>query len=343
MNYLLNCKQSSRINRVAGGCPGSDDWLDLLNDSVRTLMNRGEWAATVQKITACIYSNCITWPRGVSTPLAINTCNDSIPLVNHWYSFDQPTHLDFKNCQSGCCGRVTGIQGEPSPVFNPISCASGNTGVYLRFYPTEPTDVGKTITVFGIDSNSEELRSQYPDGTYQPGIITELTLPYATMPAADRNVNTMRHVTRILKDETDGPVYAYQYDAVNDVMLDLARYESSETNPWYQTTKLNAGYCGASSAACPKKITALVKLEFIPAVNDNDIVGIDNLDAIAMMMQAIKLGDAYDPAQKRAMEAEAVRELNLELRRRYPIDQIPVLLSPFGTALPGRHGVGRFT
>jgi hypothetical protein len=343
MLTLLQLKNSSRIQRISGLCANSDEFISLANDAVRMLMNRGDWVSTVQKVTACIYSGCITWPRGVSTPLAINMCGNTIPLSNHWYEFSEMTQHDwFDYLSCGSCGRMRGIQGDNSPVFNPISAADGTNGVYLRFYPTQPTDMGKMVTVFGVDSNGEELRSLHLDGTVQDGIETPLTLPFSTMPASDRNVNTMRHVTKIIKDETDGPLYCYQYRATDNVMLDLARYESSETNPSYTTTRLS-GFGFNVLGTSPIKITALVKLDFIEAVNDNDTVQIDNLDAIALMMQGLKFGDAYSAQESVAMQALAVKELNLALRRKYPTEQIPISLSAFGTATPSRHSIGRFT
>lgn len=342
MNTLGQSKASTRINRVAGFCPSSADWLALFNDAVRMLVNRGDFYGTVKKMRACIYGGCITWPREVGTVLAINSCHNSVPLHNHWYEYDRMERHDLLDYwAAGCCGQIHGLQGDTSPVFNPISCNNGSTGVYLRFYPSQPTDVGKIITVFGIDSNGNELRSVYPDGTFQDGVQVPLVLPFATLIGSAPNVSTVRHVTRIIKDLTDGPVHAYQYDAANNILRDLARYEASETLPDYQTTRLGGNYSGAC-CGLPKTITSLVKLKWIAAVNDNDLVIIDNEDAIAMMMQAIKLDDAYDAEQKRAMEAEAVRELNLQLRNQLPLDQIPVTMSPFGTALPRRHAIGRF-
>lgn len=342
MITLLDIKNSSRVQRISGLSSSSQDFLGYVNDAVRMLVNRGDFYGTVKNIRACVYSGCIVWPRQVATVLAINRCNNSVSLHNHWAEFDRLTRHDLLSYWgANCCGQVQGLQGDRTCVFNPISCADGKNGVYIRFYPTQPTDVGKIVTVFGIDSNGEELRSLHLDGTTQDGIETTLLLPFATMPASDRNVNTMRHITRIIKPVTDGPLYCYQFRAIDNVMLNLARYESSETNPDYETTRLGGDYMTACGAL-PRQITALVKLRHINLVNDDDMVIIDNLDAIAMMLQTLKLGDSYDVNQKKAMEAEAVREMNLELRRQLPLDEIPVTISPFGTALPSRHGVGRF-
>lgn len=350
MITLAEAKASSRLRRVMGSCSGTDDYIDLLNDSVRMLVNRGDWYGTVAKVCGCVYNGCVVWPREVDTVLAINQCNNSVPVHNHWFRFDRVERadiLDFWAC--GMCGRVNGVQGNTSPVFNPINCKTGTGGAYLRFYPSQPSDAGKTITVFGVDSNGQTLRSQYPDGTFQDGIVVSLSIPYGqlTTDNSTSNVPTIRHITRILKDITNGPVHAYQYDPINDgpgeILRDLASWGPTETDPQYQTTDLRGYSWAACVSGCPVQISALVKLKFIPAVYDNDVIIIDNLDAIAMMAQSIKLGDAYDANQKRQMEFEAVRELNLSLRRKYPLDQLPVELTPFGTALPGRSAVGRMT
>lgn len=343
MNTLANCKASSRIRRIAGSCNGSQDYLDLVNDAVRMLVTRGDFYGTVRKVCACIRCGDIVWPRQVGTVLAINSCNRTVPPANHWAEFEDLTRHDLTHYWGlGNCGQISGVQGNTVPVFNPISGSDGVAGVYIRFYPTQQSDVGKTITIFGIDSNGEELRSTRPDGSIQDGIVTMLALPFVTMNGSDRNVPSMRHITRVIKDVMDGPVYCFQYRAADNVMLDLARWESSETLPDYATTRLSGQHVGAC-AGCAPMISALVKLKHIDAIVDDDLIIVENLDAIAMMMQAIKLGDSYDPAQKRAMELEAVREMNLELRTRLPLDQINITLAPFGTALPRHAGIGRFS
>jgi hypothetical protein len=355
MLTLGEVRNSSRVRRIAGSCSGTSDFTDAVNDATRMLANRGNWWGTVKRICACVYCpDQIVWPRQVSEVLAIKRCNRTLPLLNHWAEFSDLDSHDLLSYWGGVGwewsfgpssilggAHHSGVQGNLVSIFNPISSADGVNGVYLRFYPTAQNDVGKTITVFGVDSNGEELRSDRPDGTVQDGIVTTLTLPFATMPASSRNVNTVRHVTRVVKDATDGPLYAYQYRATDNVLLDLARYEASETNPQYQTTRLGGNHLGASGS-CPAMVTALVKLRHIDAVYDNDPLAIDNLDAIALMIQAIKNSDAFDPQQSAAMEARAIHEMNLELNTHLPLNQIPVAFSAFGTALPRRAGIGRF-
>lgn len=323
------------MKSIAGSCPNSDDFLALLNDATRMLMNRGNWWSTVQNITSCVYNKCIAWPRHVGTVLAVNYCGSSQQLYNNWYQFmplDASCVRNYINC--GCKGGIGVMADGTSPVFQQIRCGDEP---YIRAYPIRQDDVGKTITIYGIDTDGQTVMTEHADGIYQEGEELTLAIPYVS---TSRQYQT---VTRVEKEETEGVVRLYQYDATNDVLIDMAYYEPTETSPAYQVSKI----IGASGCSCDsscsglKRVAALVKLQFVPVVNDKDIIQIENLDALALMMQALKLSDQYDVKTKQAMELDAVRELNLELRNRLPIDQIPVNVMPFGTALPVHHGIGR--
>jgi hypothetical protein len=87
-------------------------------------------------------------------------------------------------------------------------------------------------------------------------------------------------------------------------------------------------------------INAFVKLQFVEASSPDDLILIDNLDALALGMQAAKLSDAYDSGGSEGMMSRAVRELNLDLRDKLPIDQIPVRFSPQGTAHLDKINIG---
>ena len=78
----------------------------------------------------------------------------------------------------------------------------------------------------------------------------------------------------------------------------------------------------------------------MPVVHDDDEVQIENLEAQALSIQSIKLSDAFDSDGAEKMMARAVHKLNLELRTKLPIDQIPVNFSPQGTAHLSRRKIG---
>jgi hypothetical protein len=216
-----------------------------------------------------------------------------------------------------------------SPVFKQISCGQNR---YIRFSIVQPTDVGKTITLFGIDGNGVEIISTRSDGTIQPGLVLTLAIPFV------QTAILIRRVDRVIKDETDGPVYGYQVD-VTGALDNLATYAPSETLPDYRTSRLVRSTC--HDCGCwPSQIAAFVKLAFVPAKRPDDLILIDNLDALALAMQSAKLSDAYDSAGAEGMMARAVHELNLDLRDKLPIDQTPVRFEPYGTAWLERINIG---
>lgn len=334
----------SRVKRVAGVCPSSPEFTDLVNEGTSMLLNRGSWWGTIKRMSFCTYNSCLVFPRQVGTLLALSTCGGSIPPKNQWFSFNAvlPDDVNWyiRNGNWGAynfglgnqCAFV-GMDGGTSPVFNQIPCPQAR---YLRFYITRRSDIGKTITVFGQDGNGLVIRSSRSDGTFQDGVLLTLDAPYVETPIL------IRRVDRIYKDLTDGPIYGYQWDGANN--YNLAWYEPSETSPDYRTTKVLGGcQCAQRNIPCncaPIQMQALVKIQFVPALYDDDLVQIDNLDALASMVKAIKLGDSYNAVEREAAIAQAVKEMNLELRNRLPIDQTVARVHYQGTSQLWKQMIG---
>jgi len=311
----VNEAMDSRINRISGVCAGSDDWYQILNDATRQLMRRGNWWATLKVLRGCIYNQCIAWPREVGTVLAFDRCGRSSPPKNQWYDFDAvlPEHVHHFNRFNTftCAHDLALVDRGTSPVFNQIPCLLPR---FLRFYITQPTDIGKTITI-------------------QPGLVVSLAIPFVQTTIA------FDAVDRVIKSVTDGPVYGYQFDGINQFAL--ATYAPSETLPSYRTSKIEGTGCGTTNCNIwPTQISAFIKLEFVAAKRPDDLILIDNLDALALGMQSVKLGDSYDSQGSEGMMARAVHELNLDLRNKLPIDQTPVRFAPYGTARLERRRVG---
>lgn len=326
--------KDSRLRRISGLCVDSPDFLELLNDAVRELMERGSWWGTLQRLKGCIYNNCIAWPQPVGTVLAFDRCG-SVPPKNLWYEFNPvlPEQVQFwrTNGMFLCARDLALVDTGTTPVFNQIPCAHNH---YVRVYVQDANDVGKTVTLFGIDNNGQEIITTRSDGSTQPGIVLTLAIPFVQTPFP------LRRVDRVLKDITLRPLTATQFDGVNEFAL--ATWRAGETNPSYRSSRLLRSNC--TTVNCqqfPSMIEALVKLEYVPAVFDDDLVLIDNLDALAMAIQGIKLGDAYDFDGKERGLMAAVKQLNLQLRNKFPIDQTPARVKVFGTADLRRQGIGQ--
>ena len=325
---------SGTVARSGGLDPQSVDFRQYVNDAVRELMRRGNWWATVQPIVGCVRDRVVTWPRSVGAILALNTCDRPTEVSNHWYQFMplDPSHVRWAREYDrwGRAGNVMTETTNTACVFNPIV----TDGMNLQFYISQPTDAGKFITVYGIDGNGQVIRSKRPDGTFQDGIVLMLANPYVQSPF------TIRHVHRIVKDVTDGQVNAYQYSVPGAFSVDLGSYEPTETNPEYITTQIrghgapdNWHYKQGNWNRCPGQISALVKLNFIPFFHDNDLVQIDNVDAIRDMLLSIRYREQSNMEQASVYEQSALRELNKQMQDRFPIEQFQVSFRPYGSGL----------
>lgn len=311
----LAAAKASRIKEVTQSCSSSDEFLSLLNEATKRLMQRGDWAGLMVPIYICVRQGCVTWPKYISKVRRINRCNNEVKVGNLWYDFINKNSPDANYYASG-------IGGNPAPdLYRLVN--KGNAPTYsdiagdartVRVYPSVPQDVGKTVKIFGVDNNGQPLRENVND-IWVDGQTLTIALPYA------ESTGFVRRIDRVIKDATQGNVRLYAYDTVNLVLEDLANYDPSETLPNYERDQVILGNTCCSSS---KSVTALVKLRYVPAVSDTDLVLISNTTALKFMIQAIKLEEGGDRNGARECVLGAVAELNLELDDESPRDQTPV-------------------
>ncbi len=334
--------KETRANQVVGVCTDKPAFRELTNEACERLMTRGSFWATTAKLKTCVQCQSIVWPRMVLVPLAVNLCGRNVMTTGYWSEWLPMSGADYFAARGfgmfgyggmgrGIgCGDVVVRNGGEVPVQAPLKC---NEPRYVRAFPAYQSDLGKTITLFGIDANGQTIMTKRDDGAWREGVVLTLASPYVGTSFQ------IRTITRVLKDATEGPVRLYAYDAVNDVLEDLAYYTPSERSPSFQQSTIrglrNGGSCNGLTS-----VTALVQLRFVPVETDEDLVQIDNWTALKLQMLSIRAEDAGDTAEALQLQARAVHELNLELRNHLPVDQIPISITPFGTATPRSVGVG---
>jgi hypothetical protein len=316
--------------RCTGVGSGTRDFRDYLNDATRQLMRRGNWWGTVQPMRGCVYDGCVVWPRQVAAVLAMNVCDRAVGLANHWFRF-----LPWDNGWNAACSRLgygyraNGIADSDGtlPVFRQIP---DGYNLFVMFFIENPNDVGKTVTLYGVDINGQTIRTKRPDGTVQDGVVLTLASPHVITPFA------IRRVDRILKDVTQGNVRAYMSDA-NGVLMDMGFYQPSETSPDYVRTRIPQWRRGCGVT----EFTALVKLAFIPVKHDDDQVLIENEDALVNMILSIRNKEQQNVTAAMQFETLAFRELNYEMRTRFPDEQFNMNFKPFGRDTLARQRIGR--
>lgn len=322
MLVLEDAQTSKSLARVAGFCPTSADFIDLVNVSIRRFLIRGDFKGTIVPIFVCVRRGCVVWPRYVGNVRALGTCHHSLTVRNIWGDYLQRDRCASWRTGFGGWHDARGMltnTGRTS-VFDDIQGPTRTVRAYARCQP----DLGKTVTIFGVDdSTGQPLMTRDPGtGAWSLGQVLTLAAPFAS------TSSFVRKIDYVLKDETQCPVDLFAYNAVTNLLEPLATYEGSETRPSYERTRINfahgwtMGQCSAQSCCgALHGVMALVKLQFIPAKNPTDLLLIDNLDAIAMMFQATKFREAGDRTNAKLFEADAVSELNRDLENESPEDQ----------------------
>lgn len=323
---LSECRSDRGLKAISSLSPSSPEFADLINAACRKALRRGDWTGTVIPIHVCVKSGCLVFPRYVGSVRKMNLCKyNPVPINGLWYEF--LSHETRECWMDGCGGNLPpwdswsnrmNAKGY-SPVFQDVLGDSRT----VRAYPQLAVDIGKTITIMGLDNNNQPLRRNNGDGTWSDGITLRLANPYAV------TAQYVRRVDRVVKDETQGNVSLFAWNAADAVLEEIGTYEPSETNPAFERYQLTIPCC---TSGTNQSVIALVKLKFLPAKVGTDLVYLQNIDALKLMVQSIKSGEAGDTDGARQYEMDSIRELNLDLWDRDTEDKVSISQEPFSGA-----------
>lgn len=332
---LSDAMNSGPLKTVAGVCPDSDTFKDLVNEVSERLLRRGNWHDTEWPVRLCVHSHCVTWPRWVGTVLAMRSCNGAWDMQNRWYGMMPRDYCSMWNnmpfdWMSASRRQTIAFDGGTAPIYNDIT---GTTGKLIRYYVRNYADIGKKIKIHGLGYGNQPLQ-EFVDGAWQDGITITAAAPFGT------NSQLVTKIIAAPREATTGMGYLYSYDPTTTDLIDIAQYEPSETNPRYRRTSID-GYCNdhgcrqlvngqADAVRRIVQIEALVKLQFIPAVSVHDFLFIDVIPAIKLGIQAVKLEEANQDAAARGKWLMAIDELNMEDRDKVPSNQTVVVESVIG-------------
>jgi hypothetical protein len=324
---LADCRNAPGLKRIAQTCSTNDEFADLVNEATRRLMRRGDWQGDIARIFVCVRSGCCVFPRYVQAVRKINICNRAMSVRNMWYDF-LPSNQHQCQQWTGAWGPTANLtdHGRTS-VFQDVQ----GDGRLIRAYPRCLNDIGKQITFFGMDNNGQPLMERNSNNDWVSGVTVTIGNPFGSTSVFVRSIDYA------IKQPTQCMVDVYGYNATTNLLEDIAHYEPSETNPSYERTQIQ-GFFGnpCTAAATPnccgtlRGVVALVKLKFIPAIADTDLVLIENLDAIKAMIQAIRFGEAGDLANARSFETVAIEVLNRDQENNSPDSEFTVANNVLG-------------
>lgn len=326
LNFLQ--VQNSTIPNISGCEPSTTQFSGYVNEAVRILCDLGDWWATVIQMNGVAYGNCMTWPQNIVAVLAMNLDHRHMKVTNFWYDY-APMGDEYRHCfrDLGWVDAWRGGRGQSVVEFSgsqPLFAGpTPNNPFQLCFTADSPADYGQTVTVYGLDTNGLDVVTGRSDGTTQRGVQVTLGVVAPT-------TNVFAVVTHIAKDITVGNVRAFQWLPASGQGILVGLFSGSTTSPEFPFSRLRQW------RDCPTEchwLSALVKLGFQPVQQPSDILSLDNLDAIKVMVQAMKARENGDNATADQYEANAIRRLNMQVETRFPLDQVVARNETFSGAL----------
>ena len=320
MRALTLLQARPDISRVLGVCQSSDLVPRYLNEAQERLLNRETYpVGALVRYRICASGGCLTWPRQIRTIESFAVCKTPGVVRSAWFEFigyGSGNGLMDEDSQPG----VTLVDRETACCFDDL-VSSAASPRKIAVIAAHAADIGKKITLRYYDGNGNRVYTAI-DSVVQEGEQLTIVDPGAAFPAnAAITANTVLSgsLYAVVKDVTQYPVYLYEVSTLPAITRMLAQYEPSETNPIYRRSQIpgleNMASCAGDGDACAanKQVTALVKLQHIPVVVDNDPLVIGNLAALKLMVMAILREEQNRHDEAAVLEGKANREIDGEL------------------------------
>lgn len=270
MLKTLSEAKAYSLKDISGSCNNSPEFLQLLNEGTEDLMRRGDLSGTVTPIHVCAQRGCVVFNRYVGNVRKINLCRYPVPIKNFWTDYlDYSPESWWQRSLGSSCPIIAGSL---TPVFQDIM----GEGRLVRGFPSVQADIGKKLTIFGVDNNGQPLAHRQADGLWYDGWPITLAVPYGvTTDGAHTDPLPVRRIDRVVLGDMNGIVRLYAFNTANALLEPLGEYMPGEINPEYRRYSINpgGGCCGLNNS-CSGSFTviALVKLRFIPAKYDRKSV-----------------------------------------------------------------------
>lgn len=271
----------------------------------------------------------ITLPRAFCRIINMDVCREPVRIHNEFYEV-LPGGVGLKgpfNVPDWCGCNIAGYERTGSPTM-----VDTEKGRYVRVYPTNAADAGKTMLITALDQN--DLPIYAADGS--TGFYLTLAMPFA------QSTFLVNSISAVQKDVTAGDVLMKSVDPVSGAEVSLSRYAPTEVNPLYRRyyiTRLPMTCQCATTGTVT--VTAMCKYECWPIYLDTDQCIIQSLEALIEEGKAIRLSKMETSEALKESEfhhAKAIKILQNQLRHYMGEQEPAVTVNRFGN---NRHSLHR--
>lgn len=343
MRLTLLDVRASRLPKVIGACAADTPRiLEYLNEAQQRLLTdkncppEGWWGTFARMAFTVSADFYIVAPRNVARIQDLAVCNSPIRIQNEFYEWLEGGGLFGEPCTTCVepCGVLQAFDRGMTPVQLPL--ASNAT---LRVYPADSRDQDENsrILIKGLDANGVVVRST-DGGEDVNGEYMNLTYPFQS------GTTVWKTITGIVKDETYGDVRLYAVDPVTGDESLIGFYEPNQTMGMFRRYYVNnmpSECCNNTQVAT--QVRGMVKLDYVPAAVDSDILTISNLPALILECESLRYSEMDQPQalQMAALKHDqAIQQLVGEFDHYVGRRNTAISVNPFGTATLEKRSIG---
>ena len=275
----------------------------------------------VRTIRIYVDNHVFPLPREVEKIYKVNFCGQPGNVFSkyHEYLSVGPGDLDLRTASSGYKDLID--MGDYPVMYDiPVtltyaddvtSVAKGTygPGFQLAAFSTHKDDTSLALTLRGVTITNDEIRTdgifgeQVSINMWGGGVEGTIT---GALSSKQLTTSLFKQVQHVIKPVTKGYVCLYAVDATTNYMYFLGKYHPDDQHPSFKRYKIMNEACTSDSA----NIQALVKLRYIPMTQEDDMLLIQQPDAVKLMVMSIEAENKGDMQTAVLYESKASQVLS---------------------------------
>ena len=308
----------------AGKSADSPEVADRINEAIMQLLMIEDWHLTTQTMRFFIHRDTVVLPHCAERIIKVRFDDRQFKAGHIWSKY-------WEFADSGLLGRDNGNDGMKDlrdlgdgwPTFYEIPA---NKSLKLVAFSNVIEDADLLMEVRGWNAMGEDVTTVGSLGATMPinmwRLGVEGSIDYDSLKTSDFSV---REISAISKPLTKGYITLMGIDLSTKAVYQLAKYQPGETNPGYHRYKVvNANLVSGSS------IKTIVKMRYVPAIDDNDPLLIQNIPALKSMLQSLRANDARQMDEAITYKKECIWLLNQQLAKGEPNENEFTVEDSFG-------------
>ena len=268
-----------------------------INEALERLMDLQPWECLRRQIRFTVCGQCIALPYNVEKLLFLDTNGVPAKIFSQPYQFlsSGPGDLAYRTGGGSGFQDAVDLGGMHAVMYDlprsyeyPADTCVTPSGWRLAAFSTSADDVGSAMTISGFNSTAHEIFTGSDRGEalavqrWRGGTQGELLGRWGE--ALALSTNYFSDIHNVTKTETVGYVSLLAVDTTTNYISFLAKYHPKQVgNMQFRRYRITNKSCASMA-----NVLALVQLRHVPLVDATDILPVTSLQALKLMVMAIR-------------------------------------------------------